>query len=717
MRIFKVLLAVFIFIYMDLAPPEGWGEITAVGLMPKPGSQVSLSANFNLAHLKGMIIDANDPFKFDFIIHQGDEHLTYKQKKYEYTKLIKYFLAALAVPDSDQWVNLSPYEKNRIIPHNFGKTEMGQDLLAQDYLLKQLSSSLTNPKTSLGKKFWDMVSGRIYREFGTRNIPVNTFNKVWIVPDKAVIYEKGNMVYVISSHLKVMTEADYLAMKMHRQNQAINEKNKAVNISNELMRRIIIPAIEQEANKGRNFAPLRQVLSGMLLATWYKHALKEAILTKLYADKSKLKGIDQPSQTNEEIFRQYLKAYRKGVYNFIKEDTDPLTQEIVPRKYFSGGFRNAFKSAITVGSKQKANADFTNNKIDLWKVRVKLNSSAATGAIILNLLAAGIAPSGRAAIIKPVAPPSPTGQVTLAWNPSTNPSVAGYHLYYGGISSGVYTNEIDVKTATQITVSNLTFGVTYYFAATSYSTAGVESPLCPEVSEPMSWPLAANTVNWTPNLPQQTYKLTGIPAGSVVTASSSSPLISNIKVTNGILTYDIPANQSGTGTINIFLNGSIVPFQNLPVTINPVFDISDLKRVGTAWVMGLSSPNVSPYTTNIAGIYASTNLTSWHLIKTAELIGTNIFEISYPETEILRQEYFTAAPTNTVPNQAQLSFTAKGGIDFSQSNLDMQIRRDGNGVVLPVSRQNLDKIHIEGLVPVILSIRPAGSKPSDTLSF
>jgi len=51
--------------------------------------------------------------------------------------------------------------------------------------------------------------------------------------------------------------------------------------------------------------------------------------------------------------------------------------------------------------------------------------------------------------------------------------------------------------------------------------------------------------------------------------------------------------------------------------------------------------------------------------------------------------------------------TLRGGIDFAQSNLNMQIKRDGAGVLLPISQQNLDSIHIDGLVPVILNIRPA----------
>ena len=48
----------------------------------------------------------------------------------------------------------------------------------------------------------------------------------------------------------------------------------------------------------------------------------------------------------------------------------------------------------------------------------------------------------------------------------------------------------------------------------------------------------------------------------------------------------------------------------------------------------------------------------------------------------------------------------RGGIDFAQSNLSMLIKRDGAGVPLPMSQQNLDNIHIDGLVPFIINIKP-----------
>ena len=168
MKKITAFLILIVFTISCVMPPNGFAQgVSAMGLMPEPGVQVGLTAMFTPSCLKGMKIDPNDPFKFDFIVLRGDEQLTAEQKQVEYPKLIKYFLAALAVPDTDQWVNLSPYEQDRVIPDNFGLTEMGRDLLAQDYLLKQISASLTNPDTDLGKKFWDGVYAQAYEKFGT----------------------------------------------------------------------------------------------------------------------------------------------------------------------------------------------------------------------------------------------------------------------------------------------------------------------------------------------------------------------------------------------------------------------------------------------------------------------------------------------------------------------------------------------------------------------
>ena len=74
-----------------------------------------------------------------------------------------------------------------------------------------------------------------------------------------------------------------------------------------------------------------------------------------------------------------------------------------------------------------------------------------------------------------------TVSATLAWNPSIDPLVTGYKVYYGVVSQ-TYTNAIDVGNVTEVTISNLTEGVTYYFSVTAYIVLGIESPFSNEVS-------------------------------------------------------------------------------------------------------------------------------------------------------------------------------------------------------------------------------------------
>ncbi|HEY5997776.1 MAG TPA: choice-of-anchor D domain-containing protein [bacterium] len=71
-------------------------------------------------------------------------------------------------------------------------------------------------------------------------------------------------------------------------------------------------------------------------------------------------------------------------------------------------------------------------------------------------------------------------QVTLAWDANTEPDVTGYKVYYG-TASGVYGTPIDAGNVTTYTVTGLTDGTTYYFAATAYDSVGNESGYSNEV--------------------------------------------------------------------------------------------------------------------------------------------------------------------------------------------------------------------------------------------
>ncbi|MCR4337666.1 MAG: hypothetical protein NUV91_07680, partial [Candidatus Omnitrophica bacterium] len=318
-----------------LAPPIGLKNVEAqsVEALPPAGHPISLSQPFAPVLLKGIKVFPNEPLRFDFIMDRGDVLLEGKPLEEEYIKLIKYFLASLTVPQEDLWVNLSPDEPDRIIPHEFGKTSMGQELLVQDYILKQITASLMNPEEKIGQEFWQKIYKEAQQRYGTTQIPLNTFHKVWIVPQRAQVYENEAVAVVTNAHLKVMLESDY--WKEFKKSK-IQENDDQ--FTSEIVREIILPVLEEEINEGEHFAPIRQIFHSLILAIWFKENLKESLLGKVYVGRNKVGGVDSEEiAAKEKVYEQYLDAFKKGVYNFIKEDYDPKTQQVIPRRYFSGG--------------------------------------------------------------------------------------------------------------------------------------------------------------------------------------------------------------------------------------------------------------------------------------------------------------------------------------------------------------------------------------------
>lgn len=354
-------LVLIVFLLNSVLPPQALAQgvpgpasapSAAVDVfMPFPGSRVTFSPHVQPPVLRGVRYRADNPFQLDFILESGEAVSSSAQTVATAGRLVRYFFAALTLPETELWVNLSPYEKGRIIPGPLGLTEMGRDLLSQDYLLKQLTASLYYPNDELGKKFWEDVYGKARAKFGTTDIPFDTFNKVWIVPARAVVREDQGAAFIAESRLKVLLETDYLAQAKADQPQALNAaaaSAPAQDIAKEVMREVFVPALEREINEGAHFAPLRQMYSSLILAAWFKQALRDGFLKKQYADHSKVAGIESgEAGMADRVYRLYLEAFRKGAVDLVREETDPLTQEVLPRKYFSGGVDLALGAAQT----------------------------------------------------------------------------------------------------------------------------------------------------------------------------------------------------------------------------------------------------------------------------------------------------------------------------------------------------------------------------------
>ncbi|MEI6438351.1 MAG: hypothetical protein WCO69_06360 [Candidatus Omnitrophota bacterium] len=376
----KKFLSIVLSLLIGLMPELSYAQVAVQALhLPVPGAMVAVSGAFNPMVLRGMTIHPENPLQFDFILDSGDTKADGPVLKEESQRLVNYFLAAMTIPRKDLWVNLSPVEKDRIVPDELIKTELGREFLAQDYLLKQFTASLIYPETALGKEFWQKVYASAQAQLGTTDIPMDTFNKVWITPENATVYEKGNTVYVTGMHLKVQLESDY---KAGRSGEAQAVSNEAQELSKQVLRSVIIPVIEKEVNEGANFASLRQSMYSLVLAQWYQDAVKESVLNRAYAGQGKVAGVDVSDPANrEKIYQQYMEAYKKGVFNYIKEESRPVVDgsaEVMPRKYFSGGVDVTRK----VGLNHAQSLDAAEKPKDARLIRVELSDASQVGNVV-----------------------------------------------------------------------------------------------------------------------------------------------------------------------------------------------------------------------------------------------------------------------------------------------------------------------------------------------
>ena len=69
--------------------------------------------------------------------------------------------------------------------------------------------------------------------------------------------------------------------------------------------------------------------------------------------------------------------------------------------------------------------------------------------------------------------------VNLTWSRSPDPNASSYNIYYG-TESRVYTNAILAGNVTNLTISGLANGTTFYFAASASDSLGNESDLSNE---------------------------------------------------------------------------------------------------------------------------------------------------------------------------------------------------------------------------------------------
>ncbi len=262
----------------------------------------------------------------------------------ESKKLLEYFFSCLIQPKNRFWVNLNPNEPNRIIEYELGKTDIGRIMLEADMRIKRDVSSLLNPRSSeIGRKYWKALYAKAEELKLGPDAEISSQTRVWIVPDRVVISEKDDRVYITESNLQLKLESDYFLLgKKQAKNTPLSLLE---DYSSELMRQLILPELTRRVNNDSDYAFLRQVYSSLILSQWYKEKFSASgdYLTQAM-DASILEGLDLDFKKKpEEIFEEYLNSLTKGEYDFeynLADDslkTRAFFSSWLRRRYFSGG--------------------------------------------------------------------------------------------------------------------------------------------------------------------------------------------------------------------------------------------------------------------------------------------------------------------------------------------------------------------------------------------
>ena len=323
------------------------------------------------ARLQGIVVRPSDPSWFMPLPHVGESGLSGDALAREQQRLIGYFFTVLAVPGEDMHVNLSIYDRGRILPRSLVKAPLGRVLVEQDCLLKQFTASLLHPDTQTGKEYWRQVRGAA-RKLGLGDrISLDTCQKTWIMPGSATVTQKEPgqsfpfpmpagfevkpddwAAWIDTYRMKVMCETDYLALSQTDSGRNGESQSAMNDAFLYVFRQVVLPVIETEVNEGSHFAPLRQAYHSLVLAKWYRETLADkGIHTSLKEMGDRIwrevlgpekEGCNSETGLGEEApewlkdcFARYERLFREGVFACVRPDEDAPGPAGI-RLFFSG---------------------------------------------------------------------------------------------------------------------------------------------------------------------------------------------------------------------------------------------------------------------------------------------------------------------------------------------------------------------------------------------
>jgi hypothetical protein len=302
-----------------------------------------------------------------------------------------------------------------------------------------------------------------------------------------------------------------------------------------------------------------------------------------------------------------------------------------------------------------------------------------------------------------------SAQSTLVWDAVNDPAVAGYKLHYGE-TPGTYTNSVDSGKTTSYTLNNLVEGKTYYFAATTYDSAGNQSRYSNEVSKAI--PVSTQYALMIAMNGSGTGTVTGsgISCGSVCTNNYAPGTVVTLTAApaSGSTFAGWSGACTGTGNCTVTMNASA----SVTATFNSTTATYDVTATATGkgTITALNNPNVSVATSGDTTIsivkvtkganqqFTVTPNTGYYVVSVVidgTTVASNIPEGGYSYTFSNVTASHTISATFAIRN-FHITASAGTGGSISPADVWVQYQNSQTITITPASGYKVSDVKVDG---------------------
>jgi hypothetical protein len=353
----------------DYNPPDvSTNTVTSKG---KDSKNELGGVNFSSINLNYISTNINQTGRvnFDYILkcQKADDSTPILVDNANHTLMsITAFLTGLILPNNKFWVNLNPWEPDRITGSQLEVTDVGRIMLEADLQMKKDFSNYGNPcANESGKLLYDLLAKKhdslviaCMEKFpdeieNSRNVQFGASTRFWIVPDTIYAYVNGTQIFIINASLAIYSEpvSEHSYFMLNNQDSSSiskscqEELNRSAKeygkYTKELVDELILPYVVKDVNYGERYRDLRNVYTSLALAQWYKSSISPSIdIFQVISDSSNITSMKTISLWNpKDIWSEYVYSYKNGEFTCWQNETTNVDNGIMFESVFytSGG--------------------------------------------------------------------------------------------------------------------------------------------------------------------------------------------------------------------------------------------------------------------------------------------------------------------------------------------------------------------------------------------